>query len=166
LEAGFLSLAGTEEPPPERWQFSMSAISPDWPWSAERSWFEDASTIAGELARAGGVQPMRQARTAIHRETPVAVPAFTMCKVERIPAYIVRLQPQKHSDSSREDISRAVKRANLAKQNWWEGAKKFPRLIWENQGPRVRSRHPGHPAKRQDACLPASLQQDRRESVR
>ncbi len=93
----------------------MSAISLDWLWLAERSWLEDTSTIAWELARAGCVQPMRQAKTAIHRETAVAVPAFMMYKLERIPAYIVRLHSQKHSDSSTEEISRAVRSGKLAK---------------------------------------------------
>src|SRR5258708_26749852 len=97
LEAGFLSLGGTEELPPVWWQFSMSAVSPDWVWPAESSRLEDASTIAGELARAGCVQPMRQARTPIHMHTPVAGPALKIFKDGRISTFVRRRRPPKHS---------------------------------------------------------------------
>jgi len=95
LEAGFLSLGGTEELPPEWWQLSMSAISSDEPWLAEFFWIEGASRIAGELARTGCVQPMMQAKAAIHNETAVAIPALRVRKVERISNRIIRFQARK-----------------------------------------------------------------------
>ena len=84
MEAGFLSLGGTEELPPEWWQLSMSAITSDELCSGEFFWIEGASRIAGELARTGCVQPMMQAKAAIHNETAVAIPALRVRKVECI----------------------------------------------------------------------------------
>ena len=63
---------------------------------AEFFWLADASTIAGELARTGCVHPMTQAKTAIHIESAVAIPAFIVCRVERISKYIICL-PKKRS---------------------------------------------------------------------
>jgi hypothetical protein len=56
----------------------MSAMSSDEPWLAELFWVEDASRIVEELARIGCVQPITQAKTAIHSETAVAIPALMM----------------------------------------------------------------------------------------
>jgi hypothetical protein len=41
----------------------------------EFSWIEDARAKPG-LAKLGSVQPMRQAKTAIHRDIPVATAAL------------------------------------------------------------------------------------------
>ena len=95
LEAGFLSLGGTEELPPEWWQPSMSAISSEELWPAEFFWIEDSSRIVGEPARTGWVQPMTQAKAAIHKETAVAIPALRVRKVGRISNCIIRFQARK-----------------------------------------------------------------------
>jgi hypothetical protein len=97
---GFLSLGGTEELPPEWWQLSMSAISSDELWPAEFLWIEDASRIVGEPARTGCVQPMTQAKAAIHKETAVAIPASSVRKVERISNCIIRFPDRKDPPSA------------------------------------------------------------------
>jgi hypothetical protein len=53
----------------------------------------------------------------------------------------------------REDISRAVKRANLAKQNWGEGAKKSLDLYGKIKGPRCEA---GTQGTQQRDRMPAS----------
>lgn len=70
---GFLSL-GFPGAPPEWWgHFSMSAIGPDClvvSGGVEELW------IGLVFASMGSVQPMKQAKTAIHKEINVAVPAL------------------------------------------------------------------------------------------
>jgi hypothetical protein len=58
-------------------QFGMSAIRSGWFCSAEFCWIAGA-LIELEFARPGSVQPTRQAQTAIHRESPVAVAALKL----------------------------------------------------------------------------------------
>ena len=72
----------------------MSAMRPEWLWLAEFSWAKDEAA-RGELASTGSVQPMTQAKTAIHTESAVAIPAFMVCKVSRISKCIIRLQTTK-----------------------------------------------------------------------
>jgi hypothetical protein len=83
--AGFLSFPGADGWPLEWWQPSMSAMSPVRPWFV--------ATLACELLIAGSVQPMTHATTAIHSETPTAVPTLTMCHVERIGIATIHLLP-------------------------------------------------------------------------
>jgi len=82
---GFLSFPG-EGLPLEWWQPSMSAMSPVCGWFA--------ATLAWDPTIAGNVQPMTHATAAIQKETPTAVPAVTMCDVERIPIRTIRLLEQ------------------------------------------------------------------------
>ena len=53
----------------------MFAIRSGWFCSAEFWWIEDALTKP-KFAKLGSVQPMRQAKTAIHREIPAATSAL------------------------------------------------------------------------------------------
>lgn len=53
----------------------MFAIGPDWVCSATLFWVEEVGKGSG-LARTGSVQPMKQAKTAIHREIAVAITAL------------------------------------------------------------------------------------------
>jgi hypothetical protein len=53
-----------------------------------------AATLPCDAVIAGSVQPMTHATTAIQKETPTAVPALTMCDVERIPIATIRLLEQ------------------------------------------------------------------------
>lgn len=101
MEAGFLSLGGTEGLPPEWWQLSMSAISSDELWLAEFFWIEDASRIVGEPARTGCVQPITQAKAAIHKETAVAIAALRVRLVKRISNYIIRFLARKDPPTQR-----------------------------------------------------------------
>lgn len=73
---GFLSFPGAGRRPLEWWQPSMSAMSPVRPWFV--------ATLACDPVIAGSAQPMTHATTAIHRETPTAVPALTICQVKCI----------------------------------------------------------------------------------
>ena len=61
----------------------MSAIRAEWLRVAEFSRAADAAALR-ELARTGTVQPMTQARTAIHIESAVAIPVFIVPSVKRI----------------------------------------------------------------------------------
>jgi hypothetical protein len=79
---GFLSFPG-EGLPLEWWQPSISAMSPLCRWFA--------ATLACDPVTAGSVQPMTHASTAILKESPTAVPALTVCDVERIPIRTIRL---------------------------------------------------------------------------
>ena len=53
----------------------MSGIDSDWLCSATLFGIEEVLIGAG-FARAGSVQPMKQAKTAIHRDISVAIPAL------------------------------------------------------------------------------------------
>jgi hypothetical protein len=56
----------------------MFAIRFGWLCSAEFSWIEDAFIKPEVFAKLGSVQPMRQAKTAIQRESPVATAALNV----------------------------------------------------------------------------------------
>jgi len=73
---GFLSFPGADGWPLEWWQPPMSAMTPVCK--------PLVATLVCDSVIAGNVQPITQATTAIHRETPTAVPALTVCHVERI----------------------------------------------------------------------------------
>jgi hypothetical protein len=73
---GFLSLGIPGALPAEWWgQSSMFAIGPDWLCSAILFWMEDVWRRSG-FASAGSMQPMKQAKTAIHSEITVAIAAL------------------------------------------------------------------------------------------
>jgi hypothetical protein len=63
--------------PPEWWQCSMLAMGCDWLRSDKFSRIKvvriEEALLEPEFASAGSVQPMKQARAAIHREMIVAV---------------------------------------------------------------------------------------------
>lgn len=56
----------------------MSGMRSDEPGLSELFVVEEALRIVRELAMTGCVQPMTQAKTAIHSETAVAIPTLIM----------------------------------------------------------------------------------------
>jgi hypothetical protein len=93
LETGALFLAGKEEGPPDWWQFSVSAIGTGWLSLDELSQLEAAAMNLLEPSGTTCAQPMTQPQIAIHNETTVAIPLFTVRSGKCIPARIRIFEP-------------------------------------------------------------------------